>query len=538
MAEKGGGILRNTFTVGAFTALSRVLGLVREMLQSRLIGAGVEQSAFTLAFAIPNMARKLFGEGALTAAFVPIFKGEVESGDFGRAARLARAVMTTVLLTLAAAVFLCMGGLEAVVAYRRELGLMDAPRLKLTVRLVKEMLPYMIFICGAAFGMGVLNSLGRFKAAGFMPSILNVCWIAVLGWISFFPDMAIDRRIHRIAIAIVVAGALQMAFLFWRMAEAGVSPRPAFSGWRDPKVVLVWKNLGLAAVGAGAVQINYMLDQLLAQLANEWAAGVIGYAERLMDLPLGVVGVAFGTVLLPTFAGRFAKGDVDGVREAFSSSLKSMLFVMLPAAVGLHVLSQEITSVIYQGRAFDATATLRVSRALAVYAAGLGFFGVQKMLVPWFQAQKDMKTPLRVSLVTVALNVTLNVLAVTCLPSEWRHVGLAWSTVVCAVTGCALLVALAIRRNGSLGLSGCVAPVAKMLAASFAMGVVVYVSRPFVVASCDACLPEVPARIASLAVMVAAGGVAYAAAALALMRGEARTLLRRRSAKREPGEVG
>ncbi|MBQ3748402.1 MAG: murein biosynthesis integral membrane protein MurJ, partial [Kiritimatiellae bacterium] len=493
--------LRNVFTVGAFTMLSRVLGLVREMLQSRLIGAGMEQAAFTLAFAIPNMARKLFGEGALTAAFVPVFKGEVESDSLERASQLARAVMTMVLLMLGAIVLLLMGGLETVVHFRDALGLKDTPRLLLTIRLVKTLLPYMIFICGAAFGMGVLNALGRFKASSFMPCLLNFFWIGILAWLALsglihkaypdflpglFTDYRLDQRIHRVAMAILIAGAAQMAFMFWCMHKAGVSPRPLFSGWRDSKVVLVWKNLGIAALGAGAIQINYMLDQLLAQLANSWAAGVIGYAERLMDLPLGVIGVAFGTVLLPTFAGLFAKGDVDGAREALSSSVVSLMFVMLPAAAGLLVLAPEITAVIYQGGAFDAVATVRVSRALAVYAAGLGFFGFQKTLVPWFHAQNDMKTPLRVSVLTVAVNAVLNILAVWLLPVEWRHVGLALSTVLCAAIGCALLVVLARRRNGSLGLRkafgmlGAPGPLLKMLGASILMGFAVAAAKPLV----------------------------------------------------------
>ncbi|MBQ8125554.1 MAG: aldehyde dehydrogenase family protein, partial [Kiritimatiellae bacterium] len=126
-----------------------------------------------------------------------------------------------------------------------------------------------------------------------MPCILNVCWIGMLAWISFFPALRMDQRIHRVAMAILVAGAAQMAFLFWRMAKAGVVPRLSFTGWRDAKVVLVWRNLGVAALGAGAIQLNYLLDQLLAYCASPWAAGVIGYAERLMDLPLGVIGVLY-----------------------------------------------------------------------------------------------------------------------------------------------------------------------------------------------------------------------------------------------------
>ena len=497
-------ILRNTATVGAFTALSRVLGLAREMLQSRFIGAGMEQSAFTLAFALPNMARKLFGEGALTAAFVPVFKGEVEAKAMESARRLARAVMTMALLMLCAIVAIALVGLETAVHFR--VGLEMTGRTLLTVRLVKTLLPYMIFICGAAFGMGVLNAMGRFKASSAMPCLLNVFWIGMLLWICFHPELRLDQRIHRVAMAILVAGVVQMAFMMWCMHRAGITPGIAFGGWGDAKVRLVWRNTAIAAVGAGAVQMNYMLDQVLGQIAAPWAAGVIGYAERLMDLPLGVIGVAFGTVLLPTFAGFFTKGDVDGAREAFVSSSRQMLFVMVPAAVGLGVIAPEVTTVIYRGGAFDAVAVTRVSRAVAVYAVGLGFFGLQKSLVPWFQAQNDMKTPLRTSVYTVCLNAVLNVLAVCCLRVEWRHVGLAASTVLCAVCGCALLAWAARRRNGSLGLGRLLPPVAKMLVGSAAMAAAIVVAR--------ARLAMPP--VLSLAVEIAVGGVVYFAAMAAM----------------------
>ena len=202
-------ILRSTLTVGAFTALSRVLGMVREMLQSRMIGAGVEQSAFTLAFAIPNMARKLFGEGALTAAFVPVFKREMESGAHERAERLARAVMTMSLVMLTAVVALVFLGLESVVAWRRELEL--SGRTLLTIRLVKTLLPYMIFICGAAFGMGVLNALGRFKASSAMPCLLNVMWIGALLFLCFNPGLTPALRIRQAINANCTAPAARIA---------------------------------------------------------------------------------------------------------------------------------------------------------------------------------------------------------------------------------------------------------------------------------------------------------------------------------------
>lgn len=516
-------MLKNAFTVGAFTALSRVLGLVREMMQSRLVGAGMAQSAFTIAFAVPNMVRKLFGEGALTAAFVPIFKDEVENGSLEKAAKLARAVMTTVMLMLVAILAVAFGALEIVDRFRGELGIADAERFNLTIGLVKTLLPYMLFICGAAFGMGVLNALGRFKASSAMPCLLNVIWIAMLGWISFSPEMTPERRIRLIAVAILAAGAFQMLFMFWRMARAGIVPGFRFTGWRDSKVVKVWRNIGIGALGAGAIQLNYLLDQLLAQLASPWAAGVIGYAERLMDLPLGVVGVAFGTVLLPTFAGLFAKKDIDGARDTLCSSLISLSFVMIPAAVGLFVLAEEVTGVIYEGGEFDATATLRVSRSLAVYSVGLGFFSLQKVMVPWFQAQSDMKTPLKVSLATVVMNAVLNVFAVWLLPVEWRHVGLAASTVLCSAAGCFMLVLLAVRKNGTLRLRGAFLPLMKIFAASAVMGGAVYALRRF--ALFDGTLFSFRLNsVLQLALLMSAGCAVYFISSFLFMRKELKSI--------------
>ena len=502
--RKKRGVLGHVFTVGGFTALSRVLGLVREMMQSRLIGAGVEQSAFTLAFALPNMARKLFGEGALTAAFVPVFKGLVAGGEMEAARRLARAVLAMLLLVLGSTAVLVVVGL-GIWSGCSEL----SPRMALTLRLVRILFPYMVFICGAAFGMGVLNALGRFVEGAVMPAFLNIVWIVALGVLAFFPGLSLSVRVTAVCWAIVAGGAAQMLFLFRCMAKRGFSPGMSLAGMLDENARLVWRNTAIAAMGAGAVQVNCMLDQVLAQLAAPWAAGVIGYAERLMDLPLGVVGVAFGTVLLPTFAGLFAKGDRDGAAKAMSSSASNLFSVMIPAAAGMAILSMEITSVVYEGSEFDAVATMRVGRALAVYSLGLVFFGAQKTLIPWFQAQNDMKTPLRVSACTVVLNAALNIVALVSLPQEWRHVGFAASTVVCAATGCALLC-LAARRDGGLAALAASGPaVLRILVAVAAMSAALLFTRPL--------LSETN-RILALAAEIAVGGATYAAVAFPLLR--------------------
>jgi len=448
------------------------------------------------------MARKLFGQGALTAAFVPIFRDEIEEVGLEKAARLARAVMTMVLLLLGSIVILALSGLVGALSLADHFALSE--RARVTLSLVAILIPYMLAICGAAFGMGVLNALGRFKASSFMPALLNVVWISALALLLFFPGLSPVARVRFVASAILIGGFVQMAFMFVCMSRAGVSPKLLFSDWRTERVRLVWRNLAIAAAGAGAVQVNYMLDQVLGQLAAPWAAGVIGYAERLMDHPLGVIGVAFGTVLLPTFAGYFSKNDTEGARDALVSSVRSMMFVMIPAAAGLCLLAPEVTRVIYEGGSFDAQATLRVSRALAVYALGLCFFGLQKSLIPWFQAQKDMKTPLRVSLVTVIVNAMLNILSVWLLPVEWRHVGLAASTVLCAFLGCVLLICLARRRNGPLGLSALVAYITRVIGATLFMTAAVW----FVVHRMT--LPPV----LLLAVALATGLISYGLGAL------------------------
>lgn len=518
-------ILKNTAIVGAMTAMSRVLGLVREMLQSRFIGAGWEQSAFALAFAIPNMARKLFGEGALTAAFVPIFKGELESRRLEEARALARAVMTMAFFMLGAIVVLSVLGVTVALGFS-PWGFAEqsaeCARAGLILRLTRILLPYMLFVCGAAFGMGVLNAMGKFTASSLMPCLLNVFWIAALVCLAFFGSWSLADRAAFISWAILVAGAAQMAFMFVCMKRRGMAPGLTLKGWGDGKTRLVWKNTLIGAVGAGAVQINCMLDQVLGQLAAPWAAGVIGYADRLMDLPLGVVGVAFGTVLLPSLAGCFATGDVAGARKAFLSSVDNMLFVMVPAAVGLGILAPEVTRVIYEGKAFDAVATTRVARAVSCYAAGLGFFGVQKCLVPWFQAQKDMKTPLRVSVKMVFLNAALNVLAVVFLPVEWRHVGLAASTVLCAGISCVLLARAAARRNGGLGLGALLRPVCRTCAAAAVMGGALLAARPVVAAFGRGAV----ANVVALAALTVLGAVAYFAATCAFGASAFKTRLR------------
>lgn len=514
-----GTVRKNVGKVAGLTMASRVLGLVREMLQARLVGAGWEQSAFSFAFMLPNLARRLFGEGALTAAFVPVFKEQAEKEGLEKAGRLARAVLSLMTLMLGAIVLLAIVGLSAALAWAPDLSESTA----LILRLLRIMLPYMVFICAAAFGMGVLNALGRFGAPAFAPCLLNFLWIGTLAALWFAPGVSVVGRVTWVSVAILLAGIAQMVYLLREMRKAGVRPAIVREGWGDEKTRFVWKQTFSAAVGSGAQQINTVASQTLALVAAPWAVGVINYADRLMELPLAVVGTAFGTVLLPTYSAHFAKGDIDGARDTFVGSVRDLLFLMLPASVGLAVLAPDIVRVFYQGHAFTDVDTVRVSRALAAYAAGLAFFGFQKALVPWFQAQKDVATPRNIAVQTLIVNVTLNALSVFLLPVEWRHVGIAASLGLSAVAACVALSVLALRRNGSLGFRRLAAPIAKTLAAALAMGIVLWVLRS-----------AVPAFSAGwfgaalrLGVLVAAGAFTYFAAAFLLLPSSARAVVRR-----------
>lgn len=524
-AAREAGLRRHVGTVAAGTMASRVLGLARDMLMSRILGQNLVTSAFFVAFSVPNLARRLFGEGALTSAFVPVFKDLAENGRMDEARRLARAVATMAWLMLGAAVLLAILGVRGVLALWPSV----PPRAGLALRLLPVMLPYALFICAAAFGMAVLNALGRFAAAALVPCVLNVVWIGALLSLLLLPGLEPFDRVRLLAWAILAAGALQMACMLWCARRRGVPLAPSREGWRDGPTRLVWRNTATAIVGAGAIQINALLDQVLALKAAEWAPTAISNADRLMELPLSLFGTAFGTVLLPAFAGRFAKADLEGARAALRAGVRDMMLLLVPAAAGLALLSRDLVGVVYQGGAFTAVDTLRVARALSVYAAGLAFFGLAKALTPWFHAQNDMRTPLRVAVRMVFANFALNLLSVLCLPEEWRHVGIAGSTVLCSAASCAWLLALARRRNGPLGLAALRSPLIRIALAALAMAAALLAAAPALAAALPGA--AMASRVLRLGLEVALGAGVYFAALAALMP-EAAAAFRARLARR------
>ncbi|MCL1856057.1 MAG: murein biosynthesis integral membrane protein MurJ [Kiritimatiellaeota bacterium] len=487
----------NTVIVGFWTGVSRVLGLAREVLGARMFGMSLAQSAFVLAFRIPNLLRRLFGEGALSAAFVPVFATTLAQESKEAAQRLGRQVLTLLFVGLATLVVAGIG-VTFVIGWLMP----DSEKLAMALPLLRIMFPYAVFICMTALCMGMLTALGDFRTSSFSPAILNIVWIAVLLCLCPFIDGE-QRRIVAVSWGVVVAGVLQFALQWHRLRRLGCSLAPCWRDWRNSKVIAIWKAAIPAVIGAGVIQINVCLDSALAMLANTWAPAALSYAEHLVYLPLGLIATAMGTVLLPSFSRQFAENDTDGMRRTLAEALKDIALIAIPAAVGLIVLAKPITALVYERGVFTPEGTLRTSRALCAYSLGLVVFSVQKVVTPLFYAMRDTKTPVRLSIHSVIANAALNIAFIILLPSEWKHVGIAVSTVLCALGLCLALFVLAQRRIGRLPWRALILVTAKAALASALMGAAAH-------AAFRALSPRLPLALA-LALAIALALLLYAA---------------------------
>ena len=510
----------HTFVVGIWTGFSRVLGLVRDMLMTYFFGISLFQSAFAVAFTIPNLFRRLFGEGALSASFVPAFSSALTKEGKAEAEKMGRRVLMLLMVFLTTLVVAGIG-----ITYI--IGWLAEGNAKITTPLpfLRIMFPYAIFICMAAQCMGMLTALKDFRTAAFSPAILNLVWIAVLLGVCPFITGE-ERRIIAVSCGVTVAGVLQFSLQWRRLRRMGwfkgVATPPSPSRnitalWRDSKVAAVWKNAIPAAIGAGVVQINVCMDFALAMWANPWAPATLKFAEHLVYLPLGLVSTAMGTVLLPAFSRQFAENDTEGMKLSLSEAMKDIALIMIPATVGLVILAHPITALLYERGAFTELATLRTARALAVYAPGLVVFSLQKIITPLFYGMHDMRTPMRLSVITVVINAAFNVTFILTLPSEWKHVGIAASTVLCTLGLSVALCAIAQRRIGALPWRPILSVTGKAVLAAAAMGAAAH----FTYHAAAQALP----RLAALSLAIALALLLYAALLSLLYPGGARHLL-------------
>ena len=438
-------ILQSAGIVGGLTFVSRLLGLVRDVLMAGFFGTSMAMGGFVIAFMIPNLFRRLFGEGALSAAFVPVFVETRRNHGDEAAWKLARRVISMVALTLTV---IALSGviMTSVVLTGVESGTM----LHVVLSLLRTMLPYMIFICLVALCMAILNSFHHFVVPAATSMVLNLVWISALVFLCpHLGETQLDK-VKIVAWAVLVAGVLQLAIQYPMLRKHGYRFGLDFT-WRDPKVQRVLVLMGPAALGLAVSQVNVIVDKALAAWVGPWAPACLFYSERLIYFPLGVFATALSTVLLPAFSGSATSGDEEEYRTTIRESLCNLLFVMVPAAFGLFVLARPILEMILQWGAFDARSAALTTLSLQAYAPGLIVFSLGKVFVPAFYGMQDTRTPVLVGVGAVALNLVMNLLAVWWWPEGSQHAGLALSTVLSSAAGALVLARLLDRRVGSPG---------------------------------------------------------------------------------------
>lgn len=484
--------------VSAMTAISRFFGLIREVIMAKYFGTGAFQSAFVIAFRIPNLFRRLFGEGALGAAFIPIFHEIEKTEGREKAQQFLGRILGLMTCTLGLLV-----GIGIVLTYGFQYQWCEeGSRWVTAMPLMRIMLPYALLICIAAILSAVLNIHDRFAISSLTPVILNLVWIGTLLLVCpFLPETGM-WRIGAVSIGILIAGFAQICFQLPELKRVGYRFRLIFTGWRESKYLRqVLLQMGPASLGIALAQINICIDGWLAFYGAEWAPSALEYADRIIYLPLGLFGTAFATVLLPTYAKQFATGQTDELLETFESALKNIFIIMAPMALGLCVLATPTVSVIYQRGAFNQDSVLWTSRAVIAYAPGLIAFSAAKTVIPIFYAQKDLKTPVKVASWCILGNLTLNILSVLCLPEGWRHAGIAVSTVVNSIANTFILLVILARRGLRIRLGAILATLFKTLFAAIVMASIVGWTYSLL-------LVYLPVSL-SLLLAIAVGGIVY-----------------------------
>jgi putative peptidoglycan lipid II flippase len=461
-------MFKKILSVGGWTLASRVTGFVRDVVMAALMGAGPITDAFVVAFRLPNHFRAIFGEGAFNAAFVPTYGRVHETEGSGRAGAFANRIFT---LMLAVQVLLLVATLAAMPAFVSVL----APGLKpevfeLAVTLTRITFPYLLLITLETLIAGVLNARDRFWAPAAAPILLNLSMIAMLATAWLFPTAG-----HAAAAGVLVAGVLQLILVWADAGRAGLAPRLA-NPRGEPEMGGFFKRLGPAVVGSAGIQIAMFADTIIASLLPTGALSSLYYAERLYQLPLGVVGIAAGTVLLPTMSRLVAAGDPAGAHAAQNRAVGFTLALAAPCAVAFLVLPDLVMTALFQRGAFDASAASRAGDVLAAYAVGLPAAVIIRSVTASFYSRGDTTTPLWASLAGYGVNIALKLvligpfgvagLALATSVGAWINVGVLWAlairrdlaapspdllkTLAAIVVGCMLLAALAIYARAPL----------------------------------------------------------------------------------------
>jgi putative peptidoglycan lipid II flippase len=504
-------LARSAGLIGIATMASRMLGVVREMVLAALFGAGTSMDAFNVAFRIPNLVRDLFAEGAVTAAFLPTFTRTLHERGRDEAWRLGSLVVNALLLVTGAFVLLGIlfaGPITQAIASGDEFAAVPG-KLELTTRLTRIMLPFVMTVAVAVPMMGMLNSLHRFFVPALSPAMFNVATITcALAVVPLMPRVGLPP-IAGIAFGTLLGGFGQIALQWPVLKKEGFRYR-AVLDFTDPGLREVLRLMGPGTLGLAAVQLNVFVNIYLATTQPEGAVSWLGYAFRLMYLPIGLFGVSIATAALPDISRHAAAGDTPEIRRAVSSALRLMLMLNVPATIGLMVLAQPIVAFLLERHAFTAVDTQSTAAALICYAPGLSGYSVVKIASPTFYALRDSRTPAVIAILSVAANLGINLVLVRVLGFR----GLALGTALSATFNAAALLWLLDRRLGGIEGGRIATATLKIMMASTLMGVAAWSTSHWLT-------PAIPAGSVAVSGMRLAAAIA---AGVAVLAGSARLL--------------
>lgn len=452
---KSGGI------IGIATAASRVLGFVRDIVIANLFGTAMYAQAFVVAFRIPNLLRDLIGEGATNSALVPVLTEELTKkgrGDFFRLAQVVFNILTAVLITLTVIGVMASPVIVKLIAP----GFLDDPeKFEVTVNLTRLLFPFLLLVGLWAYAMAVLNSLGHFTWPAFGPAILNM---AIIICAKYFGE-----NVFGLASGVLIGGILQMSVQAAPLARLGWHPKLT-GEFRHPEARKIGVLLIPRAIGACAYQVNVFVGTILASLSGivgEGAVAALYYANRVWQLPLAIFGIALAQAALPMMSRHAASNEMDKLKEMTAFSLKAVFFVLIPATVGLAVLSRPITKVLFERGAFTGYSTEITSCALLFYTLGLAASGGIKVLVSTFYSLHDTRTPVKTAFAALAINLALNIVLMYPLKAG----GLALATSISAIVNFLVLYQLLRKRLGGLDTKAISNSLIKVGAASAIMAV-------------------------------------------------------------------
>ena len=506
--------------VGLAVLCSRVLGLAREQIFAALFGGGRVMDAFTIAFRIPNLLRDLFAEGALSTAFVTVFSRTAALQDTAAAWRLADKVATLTAVSLSAITVTGIATAPWLVAALAP-GF-DPGKAALTVTLTRIMYPFILLVSLAALVMGMLNARNVFGMPAMASSFFNLGSIVSGVLLGYWLDPHFGARaILGLAIGTLVGGTLQLVVQLPALRRAGHSFHPDFH-WRDPGVRSILRLMGPSVIAASTTQLNVLVNSVFASQLGDGPTFWLTVAFRLMQLPLGIFGVALGTVALPLLARMAATGNTEAFRSELARGMRLTFLMTIPSSIGLMVLAEPIISVLYQHGRFGAHETAESAAALRLYAIGLCGYAALKVLVNAFYALERRRTPMLVSFLAVGLNLALNwTLTVR---FNWGHRGLALSTACVATTNFLILYALMRSHLGRLESRAMLALLSKVALASAVLLLASWAGAHFLLA--DWAVQSFWPKCLSLVLVIVLAAAAFFVSASALGIGEVHQIAR------------